>query len=76
MVKNLPVVQEIWVQSLGQEGPLEKWKPTSVSLPGNFHGQRSPVGHSPRDHRESDTTELTLFPFSQLLFFFYDVKLC
>ena len=22
--KNLPVVQETWVQSLGQEGPLEK----------------------------------------------------
>ena len=24
MVKNLPVVQETWVQSLGQEDPLEK----------------------------------------------------
>ena len=23
-VKNLPAVQEIWVRSLGQEGPLEK----------------------------------------------------
>ena len=23
MVKNLPVMQEIWVQSLGQEDPLE-----------------------------------------------------
>ena len=23
-VKNLPVMQETWVQSLGQEGPLEK----------------------------------------------------
>ena len=24
MVKNLPAMQETWVQSLGQEGPLEK----------------------------------------------------
>ena len=24
MVKNLPVMQEMWVQSLGQEDPLEK----------------------------------------------------
>ena len=24
MVKNLPAVQEPWVQSLGQENPLEK----------------------------------------------------
>ena len=24
MVKNLPVMQETWVQSLGQEDPLEK----------------------------------------------------
>ena len=24
MVKNLPVMREAWVQSLGHEGPLEK----------------------------------------------------
>ena len=24
VVKNLPAMQEIWVQSLGQEDPLEK----------------------------------------------------
>ena len=24
MVKNLPAVQETWIQSLGQEDPLEK----------------------------------------------------
>ena len=24
MVKNLPVVQETWIQSLGREDPLEK----------------------------------------------------
>ena len=37
MVKNLPVVQETWVQSLGQEDPLEKEKTTNlVFLPGQF----------------------------------------
>ena len=28
MVKNLPAMQETWVQSLGQEDPLEKGKAT------------------------------------------------
>ena len=30
---------------------------TSVFLPGEFRGQRSLVGYSPRDRKESDTTE-------------------
>ena len=35
MVKNLPTTQETWVQSLGQEDPLEKgMQPTPVFLPG------------------------------------------
>ena len=36
-----------------------KWQPTPVFLPGEFHGQRSPVGSmgSPWGHKESDTTE-------------------
>ena len=34
-----------------------KWQPTSLSLPGKFHGQRSLADYSPRDHKESDTTE-------------------
>ena len=50
----------MWVQSLGQEDPLEEaWKPTAVLLPGKSHGQRSLVGYSPRGHKESDTTEVT-----------------
>ena len=32
MVKNLPAVQEIWVQSLGWEDPLEKGKVTYTSI--------------------------------------------
>ena len=35
------------------------WKPTSVFLPGEFHGQRSPAGYSQEDLKELDTTEAT-----------------
>ena len=30
MVKNLPAMQETWVQSLGQEDPLEKGTHSSI----------------------------------------------
>ena len=57
-VKNLPAVQEIWVQSLGQEDLWRrKWQLTPVFLSGEFHGQRSLEGYSPQGHKESDTTE-------------------
>ena len=32
MIKNLPVMKETWVQSLGQEDPLEKEMATPYSL--------------------------------------------
>ena len=32
MVKNLPVMQETWVQSLGQKVPLEKEMATHSSI--------------------------------------------
>ena len=32
MVKNQPVMQETWVQSLGQEDPLEKEMATHSSI--------------------------------------------
>ena len=32
MVKNLPAMQETWVRSLGQEGPLEKGMATHSSI--------------------------------------------
>ena len=42
MVKNLPAVQETWVQSLAQEDPLEKEMASiPLFLPGKFHGQRT-----------------------------------
>ena len=65
MVKNLPAMQETRVCSLGQEDLLEKGMvPTPVFLIGEFHGQKSLVGYSPRDRKESDMTEwLTSPPF-------------
>ena len=57
-LKCLPTMQETWVQSLGQEDPLEKeMEPIPVFLPGESHGRRSLVGYSPRGRKESDTTE-------------------
>ena len=47
MINNLPAMQETQVRSLGWKDPLEKEElPTLVFLPGEFHGQRSPVGYS------------------------------
>ena len=52
LVKNLPAVQETWVQSLDQEDPLEVgMQPTPEFLPEAFHGQRNLAGYSPWDHR-------------------------
>ena len=56
-VKRLPTVRETWVQSLGQEDPLEKEMTTPVFLPGKSHGRRSLVGYSPWGLKESDMTE-------------------
>ena len=45
VVKNLPAVQEMEVQSLGEEDPLEKeMSTTPVLLLGKSQGQRSPGG--------------------------------
>ena len=59
MIKNLPVMRETRVQSPGvREIPWRKqWQPTLEFLPGEFHGQRSLVGHGPSGRKESDVTE-------------------
>ena len=59
MVKNLSTMQEIQVRSPSQEDPLKKGLATytSVSLPVEFHGQRSLEGFSPWSCKESDMTE-------------------
>ena len=47
MVENLPAMRDTWIQSLGQEDPLEKGKATHSSiLLGEFHRQRSLAGYS------------------------------
>ena len=48
LVKNPPAKQETWVQSLGWEDVLEEGK----TLPAEFYGLYSPLGH-----KELDTTE-------------------
>ena len=64
-VKNLPAMQEMQemrVQSLGWEEPLEEEMATPVFLPGEWtrhcppppHGQRSLVGSSPWGRKELD----------------------
>ena len=58
MVKNLPAMQETWVQFLVGKIPWRKeWQPTPVFLPGDTHGQRSLVGYSPRSCKELTVTE-------------------
>ena len=48
MVKNPPVMQETWVQSLGQEDALQKEMATHCTfLPGKSNGQRNLAGYSP-----------------------------
>ena len=48
------------VRPLGWEGPLERARLLAPAfLPGESHGQRSQVGYSPWDRKESDTAEAT-----------------
>ena len=45
MLKNLPAMQETWVQSPGWEDPLEEvWQPTPVFTPGEFPWTEEPGG--------------------------------
>ena len=58
MVKNPLAMWETWVQSLGQEDPLEKGMATHSSiLAWRIHGQRSLESYSLWGLKESDTTE-------------------
>ena len=62
-VKNPPAVQdtqEMGVQSLGKEDPLEESMATHSSiLAWKTHRQRSLASYSPWDSRESDVIEVT-----------------
>ena len=65
MVKNLPAMQETWVQSLGQEDPLEKRTNTHSSvLAWEIPWYQEPGRLQVTVLQESDTTErLSLFPY-------------
>ena len=57
-VKCLPAMQESrfnpWVRKIPWR---QKWQPTPILLPGEFHGKRTLAGNSPWGCKESDTTE-------------------
>ena len=57
MVKNVPAMWEIQ----GKIPWKREWQPTPIFLPGEFHGQRSLAGYSPRDHKESHMIERLTF---------------
>ena len=59
MVKSPPAMQETQVRSLGREDPQEKGLATHSSvLAWRVPWTEEPSGlHSPRGHKESDTTE-------------------
>ena len=75
MVKNLPAVGEpALIPGLGRCPGQGHSNPTSVFLPGEFHGQRSLAGYSPLGYKESDMTEcLTLIPIFPIAVF---IPLC
>ena len=63
-IKRLPAMQETWVQSLGQEDPLEKEMAThSSTIAGKIPRTDEPGRlHSPWGRKEADTTkQLHLF---------------
>ena len=59
VVKNLPAMQETWVQSLGWDEPCGggHGNPLQYSCLENPHGQRGLVGYSPWGHKETDVAE-------------------
>ena len=57
-VKNLPAMQQTWVQSLGQEDPLEKEVAShSCVLAWRISWTEEPGGLQSFGHKELDTTE-------------------
>ena len=60
-LKHLPAMWETWVQSLGQEDPLEKEMAThSIILAWRIPWTEEPGGlYTPWGRKESDSTEVT-----------------
>ena len=64
MVRNTPAsagdIRDVGsIPRSGRSPGGRPWQPTPVFSPGEFHGQRSLVDHSPWGHRESDKPEET-----------------
>ena len=57
MVKNLPAMQKAWVQSLGQEEPLEKGMAIHSSILASKIPWTEEPGCSPWGCKELDMTE-------------------
>ena len=58
MVKNLPAKQEIWIQSLGWEDPLEKEMTTPSSiLAWRIPWSKEPGALQSMESQELDTTD-------------------
>ena len=59
MVKNLPAVQETWVQSLGPEDPLEKGMATHSNIfAWRIPWTEEPGGLQSMESQRVDTTEV------------------
>ena len=73
MVENLPTMKETWVQSLGQEDPLEKGTATHCSiLAWRIPWAKKPGElYRPWGHKESDTIERITLSHNFLLLLFY-----
>ena len=56
-VKNLQCRSPRFDPWVGKIIWRKEWQPIPVFLPGEFHGQRSLMGHSPWGRKELDTTE-------------------
>ena len=69
MVKSLPAMWETWIQSLGQEDPLEKEMATHSSiLAWRIPWTKKPGGYSTWGHKELDMTQwLTHMPIREVL---------
>ena len=64
VVKKLPAMRETWMQSLGQEGPLEKEMATHSSILAlEIPWTEEPSRLQSMGSKESDTTEQLHFHF-------------
>ena len=68
MVNNLPTVQETWVQSLGQEDPLEKGMATHYSI----LAQKSPWTEEPGGLQSMGSQRVKLDLVTEQQQFFYN----